>query len=311
MKPSSSMSEASRRQAPAAPACLGPRAKSSTPSWRPPPGCWDTLFHVLGPQNRYPYSPTRKYTPPAALLHDYLAMLDVLGIDHAIVTHANTQGSDNTIYLDAVAQAPDRLVAVVRPDSTLTLAQARQWHQQGVRGVRFAFHGMSGVSLDRRALDNALRLLPELGWFVQLHLDDGALPHWLPEIRQWSVPVVLDHFGRVDAGEGIDGPNMRALLTLAELPHVWVRLSGFERVSRQAFPFHDLTLLTAALCDVAADRLLWGTDWPHTGHFDPQTMPDDGLLLEALIRHVPAERSRVAILRDNPRRLLQLPPWHD
>lgn len=292
-----------------APACLGPIATPTTPSWRPPPGCWDTIFHVLGPQERYPYAPQRKYTPPTATLDQYFAMLKVLGIENGIVTHANTQGPDNTIYLDAVAQAPERLFAVVKAGADLTLEEAQRWHQQGVRGARFAFHGMSGATLDHEAFEHVTRLLPELGWFLQLHLDDGVLPDWLSRLEQLPVPVVLDHFARIDPAQGLDGAGTRALLKAAQFYNVWVRLSGFERVSRQAYPYHDLAPIVQALHESAADRLLWGTDWPHTGHFDPHRMPDDGLLLEALVQCLPDEAACVQVLRTNPRRLLGLPPW--
>jgi predicted TIM-barrel fold metal-dependent hydrolase len=55
---------------------------------------------------------------------------------------------------------------------------------------------------------------------------------------------------------------------------------------------------------VAPDRLIWGSDWPHTGFFDAKQMPDDGKLLDALCRFVPDEGARKRILVDNPCRLL-------
>ena len=65
------------------PDCLGPRPTVTTPSWRPPAGCWDTQFHVLGPQSRFPYPPQRHYTPPDAPLDAWRRMADALGIDRA------------------------------------------------------------------------------------------------------------------------------------------------------------------------------------------------------------------------------------
>lgn len=289
---------------PPIPDCLGPVAAPTPPSWRPPPGCWDTIFHVLGPQARYPYWPQRRYTPPTATLAQYWAMLQVLGLDHAIVAHANTQGPNNDIYLEAVAQAPERLVAVVKVDETLTLAQARQLHRRGARGARFAFHPMAGAGFNLAAFHHLARLAPELGWFLQLHVDDAVLPELVPVLAGLPVNVVLDHYARVSPAAGPAGPGMQALLALAKLPHVWVKLSGADRVSALGYPYADVRPLTQALLEVAADRLLWGTDWPHTGYFQAQQMPDDGLLFEAFIQQVPQEAERIRILRDNPRRLL-------
>src|SRR3712207_7265070 len=44
----------------------GPRAFTSRPSWRAPPGAADCHCHVFGPYDRYPLSPGRSYTPPEA-----------------------------------------------------------------------------------------------------------------------------------------------------------------------------------------------------------------------------------------------------
>ena len=58
------------------------------------------------------------------------------------------------------------------------------------------------------------------------------------------------------------------------------------------------------LVHIAADRLLWGSDWPHTGYFDPLRVPDVSQLLNALVKFVPEQQVRDAILVDNPRRLI-------
>src|SRR5690606_32656011 len=98
------------------------------------------------------------------------------GIENAMVAHATTQGPGNDIYLDAVARAPQRLVAVVRLDQALTPEEARRLHGLGVRGARFGFHPMAGGKLSREALDHVAVIAKELGWFIQMHLDDRLLP---------------------------------------------------------------------------------------------------------------------------------------
>ena len=293
------------------PDCAAPVARPTAVSWKAPAGSWDTIFHVLGPQADYPYWAGRRYTPPTARLDAYFQMLETLGIDHAMVAHATTQGPGNEIYLDAIAKAPDRLVGVVRLDETLTREEARRLHALGVRGSRFGFHPMAGGVFNRAALEHVASLTAELGWFVQLHIDSRLLSELQPWIAALPINVVLDHYGRVDIAEGMGGENVRVLLQLAALPHVWVKLSGADRVSLQGYPYADLQPLAAALVQTAPDRLLWGTDWPHTGYLNQADMPDDGLLFEAFIRLVPDEAQRCRILRDNPRRLLGLDstPW--
>src|SRR5258706_14741066 len=59
------------------PECLGPVA-ASRPGWKVPAGAWDTHFHVLGPQSRFPDAPTVEYTPPDAPLAQTLALRGAL-----------------------------------------------------------------------------------------------------------------------------------------------------------------------------------------------------------------------------------------
>ena len=57
------------------------------------------------------------------------------------------------------------------------------------------------------------------------------------------------------------------------------------------------------LIEVASDRLLWGTDWPHGNIFEPRSIPNDGDLVDLLARIAPDETVRRQIFVDNPARL--------
>jgi predicted TIM-barrel fold metal-dependent hydrolase len=52
-------------------------------------------------------------------------------------------------------------------------------------------------------------------------------------------------------------------------------------------------------------QYVWGSNWPHGGVRVP--MPDDGDLLDFLLAAVPEEKTRNAILADNPARLYGWP----
>ena len=288
----------------AIPACLGPEGAPSDPGWASPRGAWDTHFHVLGPTSRFPYAPNRKYTPPDATLKDCVALHDALGIDRGFVVHANTHGFDNAVDLDAVAQTAGRYVAVVRLDGGASAEGCRSLHRAGARGVRFAFNPQHGGALDASIFDHVLRCMEGLGWFVELHFDGAALPGLEAWIAAIAAPVVIDHFGRFDPSLGMEQKPFAALARLAGRANVWIKISGADRLSRQEPPYDDVAPFAWRLTEIAADRLLWGSDWPHTGYFDPRRMPDAGRLLGALARFVPDEAIRRMILVDNPVRLL-------
>lgn len=289
--------------------CLSPKPRPAKPVPALPPGAWDTHFHVLGPQSRFPYALTRKYTPPDATLQACLAMHKDLGIAHGLVVHANTHGFDNAVDLDAVARSDGRYLAVVRLDATATRSGCERLHERGARGVRFAFNPQHGGTLDLAVFDHVLACIEGLGWFVELHFDGGALPglkDWLAAI---PATVVIDHMGRVDPALGVDQPPFAALLELVRRDNIWVKLSGADRLTRTGPPYADVAPFARRLIEVAEERMLWGSDWPHTGVFDPVKMPDDGGLLDALFAFAPDAAVRQNILVANPRRLLGLPEF--
>lgn len=286
------------------PDCLGPRPLVSKETWWPPKGAWDTHFHALGPQSRFPYSPARKYSPPDAPVEECLRLHAYLGIERGFVVHANTHGYDNSVDLDAVRRSNGRYVAVVRLDMKASRQYCQGLHAEGCRGVRFAFNPRHGGSLDKAVFEHVLQCIEGLGWFVELHFEGSEIP----ALRQWleAIPtnVVIDHFGRIDAGLGVDQEPFQVLLSLLRRGNFWIKISGADRISRLGYPYPDVLPFSTALTKTRIDRLLWGSDWPHTGYFDASRVPDDGKLLEVFASFVPQDEDRHRILVENPSRLL-------
>ena len=263
-------------------------------------------FHVLGPQKRYPYAATRNYTPPDAPLEQALRLHDALGIARGLVVHANTHGFMNDVDLDAVRRSDGRYLAVVRLDATATEEGCRKLHAAGARGVRFAFNPQHGGALERPVFDHVVRCIQGLGWFVELHFEGHALPGLADWIASIPATVLIDHFGRVDAAAGVNQPPWRALEELVQKENLWVKLSGADRISAAGAAYADVVPFAHRLLELAPGRLVWGSDWPHTGYFEAARMPDDGKLLDALLAFVPDESLRKKVLVENPLALLRL-----
>jgi predicted TIM-barrel fold metal-dependent hydrolase len=267
-----------------------------------PPDAWDTQFHVFGPQDRYPYAANRHYTPPTATLEDYFRLLAHLGIERGVCVHPNTHGSDNAVTLNAVRRGEGRVVGVVKLDAAATLPMLREMHRQGVRGIRFAFNPQHGGTFDERLFARSAGWAGELGWSVAIHCAPQALAPLAELLARAPCSIVIDHMGRVDPAGGLDQAPVRALLDLAALPHIWVRLSGADRITRSGPPYADVVPLARSLITAAPERMIWGTDWPHSGYFDEHQMPDDTDLLELLGACATPEQVR-RILVENPARL--------
>ncbi len=285
--------------------CLGPVAPSR-PGWKLPARAWDTHFHVLGPQARYPYATTRKYTPPDAPLAAVLSVHDTLGVARGLVVHANTHGFDNEVDLDAVAGSGGRYLAVVRLDRSATREGCQRLYEQGARGVRFAFNPQHSGELDKATFEHVLKCIEGLGWFVELHFEGAAIPGLFSWLKSMPATVVIDHIGRIDPAQGLEQEPFGLLCELMGKENFWTKVSGADRLTKQGPPYADVAPFARRLAEIAPDRLVWGSDWPHTGVFEQAKMPDDGKLLDALHGFFP-ESILKKILVENPERLLNAP----
>jgi predicted TIM-barrel fold metal-dependent hydrolase len=280
--------------------CPGPRAVTSRPSWRAPPGAADCHCHVLGPFDRYPLSPGRSYTPPEASAAAYLGMLDTIGLSRTVIVQPSIYGTENAVTLDAVeAIGLHRARAVVVVDESAGAAELEAMAARGARGVRF--NAVSGNGTPVEQLEALAERVAPLRWHVQLYARAADLVEMEPVLRRLPVPLVVDHMGGVKAAEGgVEHPGFRALLRLLE-GGAWAKLCGYRSSSGR--PYADVAPMARALLSVAPERCVWGTDWPHTSLRDPSDVPDDGELLDALGEWAPEEETRRAVLVDNPARL--------
>jgi len=285
--------------------CLGPVDDESKPGRPLPPGTWDTHFHVFGPLDRFPYAMDRKYTPPPAPTEAYVALAERLGISRAVCVHPNVHGPDNGVTLDALRRSNGRLLGIVKASERLSLAQLRDLDAAGVRGVRFAFNPQHGGELDRQLLDRFESWAAELRWCIDFHMAPEDLEPLVPRLSTLIVPLVIDHFARIDPAQGLDQRPFRVLLDLAARDHVFVKLSGADRISRTGPPYRDVVPFAHALLAAAPTRVVWGTDWPHSGYFDPDRMPRDAALADLVFDFAPREADRMRLLVENPQALFE------
>jgi predicted TIM-barrel fold metal-dependent hydrolase len=124
---------------------------------------------------------------------------------------------------------------------------------------------------------------------------------------------VFDHFGGAKGALGPEQPGFADLLALVQSGKAYVKISGAHRASTLAPDYTDVIPLARALIAANADRIIWGTDWPHPNSTTPpgrkptELTPlfqiDDGRLLNQLAVWVPDAAIRNRILVDNPARL--------
>ena len=287
----------------------------SRPAYRPPPGAVDAHCHVFGPEVQFPFAPERKYTPCDAGKVDLWALRDRLGFSRNVIVQATCHGADNRAMVDALADAGDRArgVATVRRD--VSGEELLRLDAAGVRGVRFNFVKRLVDKLPHEDLGEIAERIAPLGWHIVIYFEADELDEIEHLVTALPTVVVVDHMGRPDVGQPVEGAAFqRFVRLLAEHPNFWAKVSCPERLSRSLsmrgvtpsrspgpHDYEDVVPFARHLVERFPDRVLWGTDWPHPNM--KSHMPDDGKLVDFIPRIAPTEALRQALLVDNPMRL--------
>jgi predicted TIM-barrel fold metal-dependent hydrolase len=283
----------------------------------PPAGACDCHVHVIGPKQRFPLAPNRAYTPKDAVCADLAALLARLRLDRVVLVQPSIYGADNACMLDALAELKEhaRAVAVVAPD--IPGSQLDDMHRLGVRGLRvnIATGGAASPAHMAAQLAEAARMCARNGWHVQAFLGSAAVEALVASIRQLPVPLVIDHFGLLAPGSE-DSGAARALMSLLESGQAWVKLSAVYRISDDPLD-PGAGPLARRLAHANPERIVWGSDWPHTPpHNSAHTTDnveadyrdlDTAGLLDAVRAWFGDTTMQRRVLVDNPARLYGFP----
>jgi len=287
--------------APPLPDCDPPPRVPTRAAERLPAGTCDSHLHVFGPPARYPLDPRRNYTPHECSLADYRQVMEAIGVDRAVLVQPSVYGTDNSALLDALRAggAAFRGVAVLAPGTDD--AALRAMHALGVRGLRLNLVNPQVVGVPQvLALLERLAVLG-LPWHLQVLADLAREPDALRSLcERTDAPIVVDHMGKLPPAAR-DHP----LFALLKSGRCWVKLSAPYRASVEPPPYRDVAGLAQRLAEANPERVLWGTDWPHTEL--RSGTPDAALLAQLLHRWLPDAAMREQACVINPARLYHFP----
>jgi len=282
----------------------------STPRFRLPPGSVDAHCHVFGPGAEFPFAPERKYTPCDASAQQLFALRDHLGFARNVIVQATCHGADNSALVAACQASAGRARGVATVRRSVSDADLQALHAAGVRGVRFNFVKRLVDFTPRDELMEIAARVKALGWHVVIYFEAVDLPELWDFFSALPTDVVVDHMGRPDVTQAVDGPEFALFMKfMHQHPNVWSKVSCPERLSVSGPPalrgeqaaYRDVVPFAQRIVETFPDRVLWGTDWPHPnlkGH-----MPDDGLLVDFIPHIAVTTALQHKLLVDNPMRL--------
>ncbi|WLB02990.1 amidohydrolase family protein [Bradyrhizobium elkanii] len=280
-----------------------------------PAGACDCHTHIHGDPEKFPFFAGRVYTPEPASPEEMSALHKALHVERVVIVTPSVYGPDNSSTLFGItARGPTaRGVAVI--DDKTSESDLDAMNKAGFRGIRLnlATGGVNDPNVGRQRFSAAIERMKARGWHVQLFTSLAMISAIKDLVATAPVPVVFDHFGGAEAALGTGQPGFADLLALVKSGKAYVKISGAYRASKLAPDYADATPLAQALIAANAERIVWGTDWPHPDSVTPQGRKvtdvtplfqiDDGRLLNQLPVWAPDAAIRKAILVDNPARL--------
>src|ERR1700730_18058439 len=133
-------------------------AAASQPSTRVnfsvPVGACDCHTHIFGDSRRFPFAPSRIYTPEHASINEMRSLHRALHTDRVVIVHPIVYGTDNSCTLDAIKQLSPGARGIVVIEEKTSDAVLDEMHQCGVRGIRINLEtaGQADPSVARRRL---------------------------------------------------------------------------------------------------------------------------------------------------------------
>jgi 2-pyrone-4,6-dicarboxylate lactonase len=277
------------------------------PTFVLPAGAVDAHCHVFGPGDVFPYADERKYTPCDAGKDQLFSLRDFLRVDKNVIVQATCHGTDNRAMLDALRAARGRARGVATVEPTVSDDELSAMHDAGVRGVRFNYvRRLVDPEPDAYYHQIVERIVP-FGWHVVLYFEAADLAERWRFFTSLETDVVVDHMGRPDVTQPVDGPAFARFLDLMEdHRNFWCKVTCPERLSVSGPPdYADVVPFARRVIERFPDRVLWGTDWPHPNLHE--YMPDDGDVVDFIPRVAVTADLQHKLLVDNPMRLY----WRD
>ena len=292
-------------------------AQPATPvNFEVPAGACDCHTHIHPDPAKFPMFAGRVYTPELASPEEMSALHKALHMERVVIVTPSIYGPDNsaTQFGMKARGATARGVAVI--DDKTTDDDLDAMGKAGFRGIRLnlATGGINDPNVGRARFQAAVDRMKTRSWHVQMftvagdHLRDQGIGRGMRRCRSCSTISAArrPHLG-------VEQPGFADMLELVQSGKAYVKISGAYRASKLGPDYPDAAPLARALIAANADRIVWGTDWPHPDSVTPpgkqitDVTPlfqiDDGRLLNQLPVWAPDAGTRKKILVDNPARL--------
>ena len=266
-----------------------------------PLGAIDTHAHVFSHSAQMANG--RRYTPAyTASLENYLQQLDALNLASGVLIQPSFFGYDNSQLIQALAQSNGRCKGVAVLPPTTSSNEIETLARNGVTGIRLNLFGQPIPDLAGPEWQAFLHRVNALSWHVEVHCPVDQLPSVIPSLQAAGCSIVVDHYGRPDFSAGTHSKELDYLCSTADSGKVWVKLSAPYRVWPSIDVEHMAPAVQTLKAHFGTERLMWGSDWPHTQH---ESATWASLSLHTLQSLLTSTHDQEQVLVTTPRSLFQ------
>lgn len=264
----------------------------------------DSHAHVFKPGLKL--AAVRRYAPDyEASKDEFIRNFESKGLTAGLLIQPSFLGTDNSFMIEAIDAHPTKLYGVAVVEPTITIEELKELNSHNIVGIRLNLYGIEAPDLLSDEYQKLLGYLKQLDWHVELHTDAINLKNFIEPILKTGVKVVVDHWGKPTAVNPLEDEGFNYLLSKGETKQVWVKVSGVYRLKKGA----ELDvckqlasmMLPRLLDSFGPERLLWGSDWPHTNF---EEFIDYDATWNTFVEMVPDENIRQLILGDSFEQLL-------
>ncbi|KAF5582959.1 transcriptional family amidohydrolase family [Fusarium pseudocircinatum] len=254
-----------------------------------PAGTFDTHVHVFDPTIGQ-YAKSRAYTPADAPMEDLIRFSSTLNSSsnplNLVLVQPSPYDTDNRVLLQSLHKLNSNFTILARGIAVVNVLQITQdeltqMHHAGVRGLRINLqsHGkcvaLENLKQTLQVAADKIRNLP--GWRLQIFAPASTWDDLYDFVLQLPVEIIADHVGGllgsskladgdVEEDVSLSQAGIGSLLDLAKRRCIWIKISGLYRASaRTESGYDDLEGILRRLFKEVPDRLIWASDWPHTG----------------------------------------------
>jgi predicted TIM-barrel fold metal-dependent hydrolase len=274
----------------------------------------DCHVHIVGAQSHYAMIADRQYTAPVATVDDLRAHMARVGLQRTVIVQPSFYGIDNRCLVDSLKllEGAGRGIAVL--PRSVTELQLRTLDSAGVRGIRInveSSHGHDAEKLQAELMFWSNKLV-SLGWHIQVFASQALIQRCAPTIRQLPVDVVLDHFSLLPSNVTANDAGLACVSELLAGGNVWLKLSAAYRLPPASFANRQaVAQLAQRLITANTERIVWGSDWPHTQREKGRLATEESAyreiasitLIDQLHEWLPTASLRQTVLVDNPAKL--------